>query len=125
MAKRGAGNKNLNDLSGLLTSYVDIVNATFVRLTGKNVAAWLKEFQQQPRELPQGESAATAQSGMPLADAYAILGLPQTASREEVKRNYRRLAVVFHPDKTGTGYDEAMKLLNKAYQRIEKEKGGK
>ncbi|GAJ20035.1 unnamed protein product, partial [marine sediment metagenome] len=33
---------------------------------------------------------------MPLADAYAVLGLPQTASLQEVKRNYRSLAVVFH-----------------------------
>jgi len=62
---------------------------------------------------------------MPLADAYAVLGLPQTASLEEVKRNYRSLAVVFHPDKTRTGYDAAMKLLNNAYERIIGEKGGK
>ncbi|MBA7576924.1 Chaperone protein DnaJ [subsurface metagenome] len=122
MAKRGAKNKDLDNLSGLLTSYVDVVNATFERLTGKNVAAWLKEFQQRPRELPQGESAAT--SGMPLADAYAVLGLPQTASLKEVKRNYRRLAVVFHPDQKG-GYEEAMKLLNNAYERIMGEKRGK
>ncbi len=124
MAKRGAKNKDLDNLSGLLTSYVDVVNATFERLTGKNVAAWLKEFQQRPRELPQGESAAPPQPSMPLADAYAILGLPQTASLEEVKRNYRRLAVVFHPDQKG-GYEEAMKLLNNARDRILEEKGGK
>ncbi|GAI68268.1 unnamed protein product, partial [marine sediment metagenome] len=41
-----------------------------------------------------------------------------------VKRNYRRLAVVFHPDHPG-GYEEAMKLLNNARERILKEKGGK
>ena len=124
MPKRKAKTKEGNSLSVLL-DLVDVVDATFERLTGKNVAAWLKEFQQRPRELPQGESAATPQSGMPLADAYAVLGLPQTASLEQVKRNYRSLAVVFHPDKTGTGYDAAMKLLNNAYQRIMGEKGVK
>jgi len=124
MAKHGAKNKDLDNLSGLLTSYVDVVNATFERLTGKTVPAWLKEFQQRPRELPQGESATTSQPGMPLADAYAILGLPQTASLKEIKRNYRRLAVVFHPDEEG-GYEEAMKLLNNAYERVMGEKGGK
>ncbi len=123
MPKHKAKTKEGNSLSVLL-DLVDVVDATFERLTGKNVAAWLKEFQQRPRELPQGESAATPQSGMPLADAYAVLGLPQTASLEEVKRNYRRLAVVFHPDQKG-GYEEAMKLLNNAYERVMEEKGGK
>ena len=124
MPKRKAKPKEANSLSVLL-DFVDVVDAAFERFTGKNVAAWLKEFQQRPPELTEGESAAPPQSGMPLADAYAILGLPQTASLEEVKRNYRSLAVVFHPDKTGTGYDEAMKLLNNAFERIKKEKGGK
>ncbi|MBA7707934.1 Chaperone protein DnaJ [subsurface metagenome] len=59
---------------------------------------------------------------MSLADAYAVLGLPRTASLEEVKRNYKHLAAVFHPDKGG--YDEAMKLLNRAYERIDWEKDG-
>lgn len=122
MAKRKAKTKEGNSLSVLL-DLVDVVDATFERLTGKNVAAWLKEFQQRPRELPQGESAAASQPSMPLADAYAILGLPQTASLKEIKRNYKSLAVVFHPDRGG--YDEAMKLLNNAYERVMEEKGGK
>jgi len=122
MPKRKAKTKEGNSLSVLL-DLVDVVDATFERLTGKNVAAWLKEFQQRPPELTEGESAALPQSDMPLADAYAILGLPQTASLEEVKRNYRSLAVIFHPDRGG--YDEAMKLLNRAAQRIKREKGGK
>ena len=120
MAKRTARSKKPNSLAVLL-DLVEVVDATFERLTGKTIATWLKEFQQRPRELPQGESAAPPQPSMPLADAYAILGLPQTASLEEVKRNYKRLAVVFHPDKGG--YKEAMVLLNNAYDRIKKEKG--
>ena len=54
---------------------------------------------------------------MPLADAYAVMGLPQTASIEEVKRSYRRLAFIFHPDKP-SGYTPAMQKLNEAYERI-------
>ncbi|MBA7465028.1 Co-chaperone protein DjlA [subsurface metagenome] len=122
MPKRKAKPKEANSLSVLL-DFVDVVDTTFERFTGKTVAGWLKEFQQRPRELPQGESAAPPQSDMPLADAYSVLGLPATASPEEVKRNYRNLAVIFHPDRGG--YDEAMKLLNRAYQRIKKEKGEK
>lgn len=121
MAKRTARSNKPNSLAALL-DFVEVVDATFEKLTGKTIASWLKEFQQRPRELPQGESAAPPQSAMPLADAYAVLGLPRTASSEEVKRNYRNLAVIFHPDRGG--YDEAMKLLNNAYERIKGEKGG-
>ncbi|MBA7678708.1 Chaperone protein DnaJ [subsurface metagenome] len=118
MAQRKRKTRSTNSL-GVILDFVDVVDTTFERLTGKNIASWLKEFQQQPRELPPGEKTAPGQPNMPLADAYAVLGLPQTATLEEVKRNYKRLAVVFHPDKGG--YDEAMKLLNRAYERI---KGG-
>jgi len=123
MPKRPAKSKDLVNLSELVNSYIDVVNVAFERFTGKTVSGWLKEFQERPRELPQGEAAATSQSDMPLADAYAILGLLQTASPEEVKRNFRSLAVIFHPDRGGN--DEAMSLLNRAYQRIKEEKGRK
>ncbi|MBA7533325.1 Chaperone protein DnaJ [subsurface metagenome] len=113
----------LQDAFDAIAGFRDLVDETFEKLTGKSVAAWLREFQQRPPELTEGESAALPQSDMSLADAYAVLGLPRTASSEEVKRNYRNLAVIFHPDKGG--YDEAMKLLNNAYQRIKREKGGK
>jgi curved DNA-binding protein CbpA len=59
---------------------------------------------------------------MPLDMAYAILGLKPGASLDDVKRNYRNLASLFHPDKGG--YAEAMRLLNQAYERITK-LGGK
>lgn len=112
----------IQDAFDAIAGFRDLVNETFEKLTGKPIAAWLKEFQQ-PRELPLGEQqTASSESVMPLADAYAVLGLPQTASLEEVERNYKRLAAVFHPDKGG--YKEAMVLLNNAYDRIKKGKRG-
>ena len=123
MAKRKR-NIQIQDAFDAIAGFRDLVDETFEKLTGKSIAIWLKEFQQQPRELPGGEQAAPQQEqGMPLADAYAVLGLPQTASLEEVKRNYKRLAAVFHPDAPG-GYKEAMVLLNQAYERITKGKRG-
>ncbi len=110
----------LQDAFDAIAGFRDLVNETFEKLTGKSIAAWLKEFQQ-PGQLPPGERAAAREPAMPLADAYAVLGLPQTASVEEVKRNYKRLAAVFHPDKGG--YMEAMVLLNQAYEQITKGKG--
>ncbi|MBA7557336.1 Co-chaperone protein DjlA [subsurface metagenome] len=113
----------LQDAFDAIAGFRDLVDETFEKLTGKSIAVWLKEFQQQPRELPGGEQAAPQQEpAMPLADAYAVLGLPPTASMEEVKRNYKHLAAVFHPDKGG--YTEAMVLLNQAYERIQKHRSG-
>ncbi len=120
MAKSRRKNKVASGL-GVILDVVAVVDTTFKQLTGKSIASWLKEFQQQPRELPPGEQAARQQPAMPLADAYAILGLPQTASIEEVKRNYGRLAFIFHPDREG-GYNEAMKRVNEAYERVMREK---
>lgn len=120
MAKR----KRKPELQGafdVIAGFRDLVDETFEKLTGKPIATWLKEFQQRPRELPpSGEQATPSQSAMSLANAYMVLGLPQTASLEEVKRNYRNLAAVFHPDRGG--YQEAMALLNNAYDRIKEGK---
>ena len=113
----------LQDAFDAIAGFRDLVNETFEKLTGKTVASWLREFQQQPKELLGGEQAAPQQeSAMSLASAYAMLGLPPTATMEEVKRNYKNLAVIFHPDKGG--YTEAMVLLNRAYDRIKKGKKG-
>lgn len=119
----GRGKRKIKEQNpfGLLLDFVNTTDAIFVKLTGKTIASWLKEFGQQPRELPGGEQSTIKQPTMPLADAYAVLGLPQTATLEEVKRNYKHLAVIFHPDKGG--YKEAMVLLNNAYGRIMKGKG--
>jgi len=108
-----------NDAFGVVRGFVGLVDATFERLTGMSVASWLEQFGQRPRELPGGEPAAPQQdSALSLANAYAVLGLPQTASLEEVKRNYRRLALIFHPDMGGN--DDAMKLLNEAHEVIKR-----
>jgi len=110
----------LQDTFDAIAGFRDLVNETFEKMTGKSIAAWLREFQQPPRELPGGKQAVSLEEpSMLLADAYAVLGLPQTASLEEVKRNYKHLAVIFHPDKGG--YTEAMVLLNNAYNRILRE----
>jgi len=106
-----------------IAGFRDLVTDTFEKITEKSVASWLREFQQWPREMPSGEQAPVIEATMSLVDAYAILGLPPTATLKEVKENYRRLAMVFHPDKGG--YDEAMRLLNQARDRIKEEKGEK
>ncbi len=47
-------------------------------------------------------------------DYYKILGVSQSASKDEIKQAYRRLAHQYHPDKTG-GDDKKFKEINEAY----------
>jgi len=113
----------LQDAFDAIAGFRDLVDGTLEALTGKRIAAWLREFQQQPKELPGGEEATDQQPSIPVADAYAILGLKPDAPLEDVKKHYRQLANVFHTDKGGMN-EEAMKLINRAYERITKGKGG-
>ncbi|TMC22697.1 MAG: hypothetical protein E6J34_05410 [Chloroflexi bacterium] len=52
---------------------------------------------------------------MPLNDYYAILGVSRDATREQIKRAYRQLARLHHPDLNQQASDRRMKQLNEAY----------
>ena len=62
-------------------------------------------------------------------DPYQILGVPETASDEEVKRAYRELARKYHPDNYHDNpladlAQEKMKEINAAYEQINKMRSG-
>src|SRR3989338_5398125 len=50
-------------------------------------------------------------------DYYTTLGVPRTASQEEIKKAYRKLAHQHHPDKKG-GDEAKFKEVNEAYQAL-------
>jgi DnaJ like chaperone protein len=63
---------------------------------------------------------------------YQILEIPQTATDDEVKKAYRKMAVKYHPDKVShlgpehqKAANEKFQHLNEAYERIKKERGMK
>ncbi len=112
----------MEEATGIVLGFANLLDTLFVRYTGKTMQDLLTESAQRPRELPPGKETVPSEPAMPLADAYTILGLKPDASIEDVKKHYRNLANLFHPDRGG--YTEAMRLLNQAYERVTKEKKG-
>ena len=61
--------------------------------------------------------------------SYKILEIEPSASDEEVKKAYRRMAMKYHPDKVGhlgeefrKSADEKFKKVNEAYEKIKRER---
>src|SRR5436305_14716702 len=53
-------------------------------------------------------------------DYYAVLGVPASASQDEIKKQYRRLAAKHHPDKNPNDPKAAdkFKSISEAYQTL-------
>lgn len=80
----------------------------------------------------QRAGAAPGRQVVPLAQAYAALGLTEKASDAEVKRAYRKLMAQYHPDKlVSRGLPEEMmevarkrvREINAAYDRVKQSRG--
>lgn len=66
------------------------------------------------------------------ADPYKVLGLDSSATDDEVKKAYRRLAMKYHPDKVENMGEEVKKnaeaqfrIINQAYEQIKTARGMK
>ncbi|MDR2928976.1 MAG: TerB family tellurite resistance protein [Cytophagaceae bacterium] len=64
--------------------------------------------------------------------AYKILEIDKTASDEEIKKAYRKMAIRFHPDKVShlgeefqNAAGEKFRKVNEAYEKIKKDRGMK
>lgn len=52
---------------------------------------------------------------------YEILGIDQSASRNEIKRKFRDLSLNLHPDKTNGTTTEEFKLIQEAWKVLRDE----
>ena len=79
-----------------------------------------------------GGSRQYGSSGQTYKDPYKVLGLTSSATDEEVKKAYRRLAMKYHPDKVEGMGEEVKKNaeaqfreINEAYEQIKTARGMK
>ncbi|KAH8295193.1 hypothetical protein KR018_008454 [Drosophila ironensis] len=93
-------------------------------------AFWRRFYKRKPPEsttesfksgrLPQtGEEAMFSLLNCKGKDAYSILGVPPDSSQEQIRKHYKKIAVLVHPDKNKqAGAEEAFKVLQRAFELI-------
>lgn len=77
-------------------------------------------------------NSSSGNSSSYTSDPYKVLGLDSSATDEEVKKAYRRLAMKYHPDKVENMGEEVKKSaaaqfrkINEAYEQIKTKRGMK
>ena len=56
-----------------------------------------------------------------MTDSHAVLGVPKNASKEQIKKAYRKLAMQYHPDRNRSSEaEEKFKEINRAYAELQK-----
>ena len=51
-------------------------------------------------------------------DLYAVLSIEPTASQEDIKKAYRKLALIYHPDKHATAAEGAKFAASRKFQQV-------
>jgi DnaJ like chaperone protein len=50
--------------------------------------------------------------------AYSVLGLEKTATNDEIKKAYRKMAIEYHPDKVAYLGEDVQKSANEKFQKL-------
>ena len=51
-------------------------------------------------------------------DLYAVLGIQSTASGDDIKKAYRKLALIHHPDKHASSTEDAKQAASRKFQQV-------
>ena len=74
------------------------------------------EEQQQRQNQRQQQQRRRSSGQISLRDAYAILGVSESVSNDEIKKSYRKMAMKYHPDRLGA--EASQKDIQKATEKI-------
>lgn len=78
-----------------------------------------KKSESKPKPQPKPQEAPPPRQQQPEEpDHYATLGLTKNATKAEVTRAYRKLAMQYHPDRNKEADPLIMKNINHAYETI-------
>ncbi|MBZ9566192.1 J domain-containing protein [Modicisalibacter tunisiensis] len=83
-------------------------------------AARRRREQERERQRGQEHDGTRPPPSFDTAHALRVLGLDDRASRGEIKRAYRRLAQLHHPDRFHAQGESRMALASRQFQRIQK-----
>ncbi|SFV70670.1 DnaJ-class molecular chaperone CbpA [hydrothermal vent metagenome] len=76
-----------------------------------------KKQYQQSKQSKEKKTASRWESTNP----YEVLGIEETATKSEIKKAYRKLAKIYHPDLALTNKEKAeeiFKMINRAYENL-------
>lgn len=108
------------------------LSSLFVEATGRDIpdpsdpssAQYWKSREQQREKSRQGPDSSHRRASAPSNDqraihCFAVLGLEVGANKDEIKRAYRRLAQIHHPDRFTSLGDESIAAATLTFQRIQ------
>lgn len=107
----------------LIAQYLGIAQSDYISIYERHVGSSYSGYS--------GSSRNTSSTSY-TKDPYRVLGIESTATDDEVKKAYRRMAMKYHPDRVAGMSEEIqrnaaeqMKEINEAYESIKQRRGMK